>query len=58
MSHPHVPAPSAWPATLAAGVALLAAGAATNWVVIGAGALMALAGLVGWIGDLFEEPAP
>lgn len=57
MSAPHVPAPSAWPATLAAGITLVAAGAATNWVVLAAGAVMALVALVGWTGDLWAEPS-
>jgi hypothetical protein len=51
----HGPAPSIWPVTLATGVGLAAIGALTSPLVLGAGALIILAALVGWIRQALEE---
>ena len=58
MSHgptPHVPEPSAWPATLAAGMTLVAAGVVTNWIVSAAGIVVSLVAGAGWIALLLGE---
>lgn len=52
--HPHLPSSSAWPATLAAGAALLAASIVTNWVVGLAGLILVVAALAGWLALLLE----
>jgi len=51
----HVPAPTIWPAALATGVTLFAAGLVTSPIVLAFGALLAVASLVGWIGILLTE---
>jgi hypothetical protein len=43
-----LPSPTAWPALLALGVALLAAGLVTNSYVSLVGALLAFVGGIGW----------
>src|SRR5580692_4234059 len=48
-----VPAPTAWPFILAFGVMLLFAGLVTSASVSSLGALMALAGCVGWFREVF-----
>jgi hypothetical protein len=57
-----VPAPTAWPFILAVGVALLFAGLVTSMSVSCLGALLSLAGAVGWVRELFphehEEVVP
>src|SRR5271168_1887200 len=57
-----VPAPTAWPFLLAFGVALLFAGLVTSTSVSCLGALLALAGSVGWFREVFpheqEEVVP
>jgi hypothetical protein len=57
VEHP-LPRPTIWPATMAAGVTLLATGVATNLLVsLGGLILMALA-TRGWIHDLLTGAAP
>ncbi|MDE3113434.1 MAG: cytochrome c oxidase subunit 4 [Chloroflexota bacterium] len=51
----HEPAPTAWPAALALGVTLAALGVATSWLLIVAGALLAVIALAGWIVDMTRE---
>ena len=57
-----VPAPTAWPFILALGAALLFAGLVTSMSVSCLGALLSVAGCVGWFGEVFprehEEPVP
>jgi hypothetical protein len=50
-----VPAPTAWPFTLAIGVALLFAGLVTSTSVSCLGALFSLAGCLGWFREVFPE---
>ena len=49
-----VPAPTAWPLVLAMGVTLMFAGLLTNMSVTALGAVLSLAGCVGW----FREVVP
>jgi hypothetical protein len=51
----HLPRPTVWPAALATGATLLAAGIVTHWVVSLAGAVLALIALVGWVELLVSE---
>jgi hypothetical protein len=51
----HLPAPTAWPITLALGVALLMAGLVTNAAIGILGAILFLAGCVGWFRDVFPQ---
>jgi len=51
----HLPAPTVWPAALATGATLLAAGLITSWFVSVAGAVLMLVALVGWISLLLDE---
>jgi hypothetical protein len=51
----HLPAPTVWPAALATGATLLAAGVVTSWFVSLAGAVLMVAALVGWITLLLDE---
>src|ERR1700691_2427295 len=57
-----VPAPTAWPFLLALGVALLFAGLVTSTSVSCLGALLSLAGSIGWFREVFphehEEVVP
>src|SRR3984885_2478043 len=57
-----VPAPTAWPFLLALGAALLFAGLVTSTSVSCLGALLAVAGSVGWFREIFprehEEAVP
>lgn len=48
------PRPSIWPVTLAAGLALALAGAATGWVVGLSGAAIAVLALYAWVRDVME----
>jgi hypothetical protein len=50
-----VPAPTAWPFLLAFGVALLFAGLVTSMSVSSLGALLSLAGSVGWFREVFPR---
>ena len=52
-----VPAPTAWPFAAAFGVALIAAGLATNGLMSLIGAVLALAGVIGWFRELFPHEA-
>jgi len=51
----HLPQPTVWPAALAMGVTLAAAGLVTHWIVSLAGAVLAIAALVGWVELLVRE---
>ena len=57
-----VPAPTAWPFVLAFGFALLFAGLVTSTAVSALGAVLALAGCIGWFREIFplehEEAVP
>ena len=50
-----MPAPTAWPITLAFGVALLAAGLITSLSVLILGAILTIAGTVGWFLEVFPH---
>jgi len=50
-----MPAPTAWPITLAFGVTLLFAGLVTSVSILVLGAILAVAGCVGWFFDLFPH---
>jgi hypothetical protein len=52
-----LPAPTAWPLVFAFGLALLAAGMATNPAVSVLGGILALAGVVGWFRDVLPHEA-
>src|SRR5580693_4174088 len=52
-----MPAPTQWPIVLAFGVALLFAGLATSDAVSGLGALLFVAGAVGWFRDVLPHEA-
>jgi hypothetical protein len=56
------PAPTAWPFILAVGVTLLFAGLVTSLSISGLGAILAVAGCVGWFREVFphqhEEAVP
>jgi hypothetical protein len=49
---PGHPRPSIWPVTLAAGLSLAVAGAATGWVIGASGAAIAAVALVAWVRDV------
>lgn len=51
-----VPAPTAWPMITALGVTMAFAGLVTSAVVSAVGAVLIIAGAVGWFGDVFPEP--
>ena len=51
-AHIHLPAPSIWPVTLAAGITLLAFGVLTNIVFLLSGVAVMIIGIAGWIGDM------
>jgi len=51
----HLPSPTAWPITLAFGVALLMASLVTNAAIGILGAILFLAGCVGWFRDVFPQ---
>jgi hypothetical protein len=51
----HLPAPTAWPITLAFGVALLMASLVTNAAIGILGAILFLAGCIGWFRDVFPQ---
>jgi hypothetical protein len=54
MSEFHLPSPSAWPFTLAAGVTLVAFGIPTSLIYSVVGLLLMAFGLAGWIRELVE----
>jgi hypothetical protein len=47
-----VPEPTYWPAMLAMGIALLLWGVATSWLISGAGLVLTVLSLIGWIREL------
>src|ERR1700684_927569 len=51
----HLPAPTAWPITVAFGVVLLMASLVTNAAIGVLGAILFLAGCVGWFRDVFPH---
>jgi hypothetical protein len=51
----HLPAPSIWPATVGAAVALLAFGVATSLALSALGVLLLAYGLFGWIQELRHD---
>lgn len=51
----HAPTPTVWPAVLATGVALAAAGVVTSWLFIVAGAIISAIALTGWIVEMARE---
>src|SRR5262249_33286770 len=51
-----LPAPTAWPMVLATGVALMFAGLLTSVSVSVLGVVLALAGCVGWFGEVLPHP--
>lgn len=52
---PHMPAPTVWPVTIAAGLTLLAWGAVTSPIFSTVGALVLLMGIAGWIRELRRD---
>jgi Rieske Fe-S protein len=50
--HPHVPGPSLWPVGFAVGVVALLVGLVVNWVIVGAGAVIAVCFGFLWVRDL------
>jgi Cytochrome c oxidase subunit IV len=54
--HIHLPPPSIWPMTTAAGVALAGLGAVTLWPFTAAGLLIMAAGIIYWVQELRNEP--
>ena len=50
--HTGLPQPTYWPAVLALGIAFLAWGLVTSWVICGVGLVLFALALAGWIGDL------
>jgi cytochrome c oxidase subunit 1 len=53
--HLHLPSPSIWPITLAFGVSMMGLGVLTNFVFIIFGAIVSIAALVRWAGELRHE---
>ncbi len=47
----HLPAPSLWPAILAAGITLLLFGVLAGWPFSAIGALLMIVALAGWVGE-------
>lgn len=54
-SPPHMPAPTLWPVTIAAGLTLLAWGAVTSPIFSAVGALLLLLGIAGWVRELRRD---
>jgi hypothetical protein len=50
--HTDLPRPTYWPAVLALGIAFLAWGLVTSWIISGVGLVLFALALAGWIGDL------
>ncbi len=46
--------PSVWPFVLGGGIALLALGVVTNYVLTGLGVLLIAGAVAGWVGDLLH----
>jgi hypothetical protein len=55
MNEPHLPAPSVWPATVGAGVTMMAFGVVTSLYFSAAGVVVLALGLLGWIEELRHE---
>ena len=53
-----MPAPTAWPIALAFGITLLVAGMVTSAAISVLGALVAIAGAVGWFRDVLPVRSP
>lgn len=53
--HIHLPPPSIWPMTTAAGVAMAGLGLVTFWPFTAAGLLISFTGIVYWIQELRHE---
>ena len=51
----HLPGPTIWPITLAAGITLLGFGVLTHWVFSVVGMFVTARALGGWIGELRDE---
>ena len=58
-SHPLPPAklprPTYWPATMALGIAFIFWGLVTTYIISGAGFVLFIVALAGWIGELLHE---
>jgi hypothetical protein len=52
MEEQHLPSPSVWPATVGAGVALVAFGIATSLALSALGAVLLFGGVFRWIQEL------
>jgi hypothetical protein len=50
-----LPEPTYWPAALALGITLFAWGLVTTFIISGAGLILAVLALSGWIGDIRHE---
>jgi cytochrome c oxidase subunit 1 len=53
--HLHLPSPSIWPLTLAFGVTIMGLGVLTNVVFIIFGAMVSIAALAKWAGEMRHE---
>lgn len=51
----HIPLPTFWPAGLGLGITLLFWGVISSWVVLGAGIVLFVGSIVGWIVDIRHE---
>jgi len=51
----HLPAPTAWPLVLALGLTFALAGLVTNWGISVLGAVLIVAGCVGWFGQVWPH---
>ena len=51
----HLPAPTAWPLVLALGLTFTLAGLVTNWGISVLGAVLIVAGCVGWFGQVWPH---
>jgi hypothetical protein len=51
----HLPSPTLWPPALALGITLTFWGLVSSRVILGAGAVVMVCGLIGWINELRHE---
>ncbi len=51
----HIPRPTYWPMALAAGIVLFTYGLIFSWWFVALGAILFVAALAGWIGELQHE---
>ncbi len=51
----YIPRPTYWPIALAAGIVLFAYGLIFSWWFVALGAILVIAALAGWIGELQHE---